>query len=700
MNDRVSSKPPTTYIGEEEYLERYEHENETRGRRMTRPKTFMHHSDESIIGSSADRSEVSRHSSIFRFGKSLAASFNPSNWKIFSKAPEETGESIEQKTLRERREKAEAMYQELKKAGQFRDSAFGPSLFQHPEGKEPMPTKHDSGVEFGERRSRSISRNIPISRETSREEKRKGRIFLEPPQLPTAGSESHFSQSPASAKGTQESARKGKFHFKKPSLSNIRKSGSDNGSNAEDNHQARRVPSRKDLQKQQKLVKRVSDLEGKLEAARRHLAEALDEPVPSGPPPRRPRFVPGAMPSLPSERLLSGYCNTGAGMSESVSISQIGKAVTLDSPMTFAESLDEEQLHLDPPSRRAPLPPNFDKSLPQESDSPVHNRVMKSIEIEEEESLDIEEPATETEQPTVQAVKILQANVDQQSTALVSHLSDEDNSTDLSDQDSDFELSESGKQATSPEPSEISKLTAAKPGSNRASKPQSSRQQVSKSKKRKSMNDYDSEAAKTFKPVAESDSDLSSVKPKRTPKKIASGNTSRKLRKTGKTSPPNRGPSYRHQLKPGKKQSFVSSQSSLSKIPVKGRQSVSPPPSGQFTGLEYTKPSSQSSQNGKVGEPRMATYSAIPSADGDDVPPMPKLPKAVRLASGEVVKIPQNGKISGGNGANLQHTGSHTSKLTKARPTPSPKKGDERKSTNPKKDGEQKKDFEWPDDVF
>lgn len=272
MNDRVSNKPPTTYIGEEEYLERYERENgETRGRRMARPKTFMHHSNTSTFGSSADRSEVSRHSGIFRFGRSLAASFNPSNWKIFSKVPEEIDESAEQKILRERREKAESMYQELKKSGHFRDATFGPSLFQHPEEKEPMPTKHDSGVEFGERRSRSISRMSRISGETPREEKRMGRVFLEPPQLST-GSENHFSQSPASTKGTQESARKGKFHFKKPSLSNIRKAGSDNGSNTGDNHQARRVPSRKDLQKQQKLVKRVSNLEGKLEAARRQLA--------------------------------------------------------------------------------------------------------------------------------------------------------------------------------------------------------------------------------------------------------------------------------------------------------------------------------------------------------------------------------------------------------------------------------------------
>ena len=80
--------------------------------------------------------------------------------------------------------------------------------------------------------------------------------------------------------------------------------GSDNGSNAPssgDNHHARRAPSRKDLQKQQRLIKRVSDLEDKLQAAHRQLEEAMNEPVLSQPYPRvgRSRFVPGALSTLP-----------------------------------------------------------------------------------------------------------------------------------------------------------------------------------------------------------------------------------------------------------------------------------------------------------------------------------------------------------------------------------------------------------------
>ena len=686
MNDRVSRKPPTTYIGDEEYRDRFDQEDhgETRGRKMVRPKTFMHHPNTSIAGT--DRTEVSRHSGIFRFGKSLAASFNPSNWKIFSKQHEEIEETAQEKILRERREKAEAMYQELKKSGQFRDSNFHPSPFQQQEEKKDVPTKHDSGVEFGARRSISLTRRL--STETSREDKRMGRVFLEPPPLPP-GHESHFSQSPAST--SQESTRKqkAKFHFKKPSLSNIKKSVSDSGSTATstgDHHLPRKVPSRKDLHKQQKLVKRVSDLEGKLEAARRQLADVMDEPVPSGPPPRvgRKRFVPGAMPSLPSERLLSAYVKSDDGLSESVSVSQIGKAVTMDEP-----------------TRLAPPPPDFDKSLPQKPETPLHDRVMQSVEVEEDESLQNEEPSTE-ERPIVHSVKSRQVQITKATTSINSESQHSTYPSSLSapDTDSDYQVSESGKHETTPE---LSDLNASASDIKPTKPSKSSPETKSKSKKRKSMADLSG----AYKPVPESEPDLSSLKPKRIPKKNAAGNPPRKLRKTSraatKASPPNRHDStaQRHrQLTPGKKVVMPSSLKAKSKILVEGRQSVSPPPSGPFTGLEYAKPSSQSSNN-VAGEPKMAAYSAIPSADGEDVPPLPEMPKAVRLASGEVVNIPPQStavpaRKQKGVGSVVSREGS---KLTKARPSVSPKKerGRDKENVGEKGKGE---DFEWPEDVF
>ena len=105
MNDRASHVPPTNYIGDEELRERHEREENARGRKMAHPRKF--YSTSSTVSSSADRSE-SRHSSIFRFGKSLAATFNPSNWKIWSKQEQVEEETAQQKTLRERQLKSSA----------------------------------------------------------------------------------------------------------------------------------------------------------------------------------------------------------------------------------------------------------------------------------------------------------------------------------------------------------------------------------------------------------------------------------------------------------------------------------------------------------------------------------------------------------------------------------------------------------------
>ncbi|KAH8593263.1 hypothetical protein B0O99DRAFT_217690 [Bisporella sp. PMI_857] len=299
MNDRISQKPPTPFLGDEEARERYEQDDYSRDRKMAQPRKTNRQSNTSTAESYADRSDVSRHSSIFRFGKSIAATFNPSNWKIWSKPqPQEANETPEQKILRERRERAEAIYQELKRNGQFRDSAIPPSF----KNQEEDLRKHDSGVAFG-RHSQASS--------TSRQEKRKGMVFLEPPQFDNLP-QSPASNVPGSAPG---SGRRNSFGFKKPSLRNIKSfaQSGDNVSTSGGHHQVRRIPSRKELHKQQKLVKRVSDLEMKLEAARRQLSDALGEPLPAVPPlPSaarigRSRFVPGALSTLLSERLLTGY---------------------------------------------------------------------------------------------------------------------------------------------------------------------------------------------------------------------------------------------------------------------------------------------------------------------------------------------------------------------------------------------------------
>ncbi|KAF8857557.1 hypothetical protein BDZ45DRAFT_428688 [Acephala macrosclerotiorum] len=281
MNDRVSQVPPIPYLdGEDELPEENDpiEPQESRGRKIARPRKFTRR-NESVAASVTDQSETSRHS-IFRFGKSIAASFNPSNWKIWSKGQHshEDEETAQMRVLRERQSKAERIYRELKESGQFRNSNVvfpNPSVVQG----EPKP-KHDSGVEFGENDNASNRGGNA----TPLEEKRKGRIYLEPPRLSESihgGSPvSHMSSSQANSNNS--SPNKASFHFKKPSLANLKKSFASLSSTnlSQPSQQARRIPSRKDLQKQQKLVKRVSDLEGKLEAARKQLSESMGEPLP------------------------------------------------------------------------------------------------------------------------------------------------------------------------------------------------------------------------------------------------------------------------------------------------------------------------------------------------------------------------------------------------------------------------------------
>lgn len=337
MNDRVSFKPPIPYLEREE-----ESDIEVlRGRKLAKGKRSSRvEGGESIA--------ESKHS-IFRFGKTIAASFNPTNWKIWNKDKGEDEEEKQLRILKERQEKAEKIYKELKDSGRFHDGAVGFRIYQDESEDQEMreieeergrrqsrdmsrgrPTTRASKMFDGARRRMSRDRSMSRAREISREDKRKGVVFLEPPKMSVSES-----PAPLSTTSNQSSPNKSSI-FKKPSLRNIRNSFSNETSIDGEPHRARRIPSRKDLHKQQKLVKRVSDLEGKLEHARRQLNQSLGDPLAiiEDQPIRRPKFVPGALSSLPSERLLSGYVPddeegyTEDGIEEE---SEIGVAFSVDS---------------------------------------------------------------------------------------------------------------------------------------------------------------------------------------------------------------------------------------------------------------------------------------------------------------------------------------------------------------------------------
>ncbi|ESZ95702.1 hypothetical protein SBOR_3922 [Sclerotinia borealis F-4128] len=374
MNDKVSQLPPTPYLyHEEELRERYIEDelmgnngHNTPGRKMAKPHGFMQHSNISMGAESslAGISDTSRQSTIFRFGSKIAASIKPSNWKIFSKSQKFPEETPQQRAVRERQEKAEKMYHELKANGFFRDGAIiqqpGFKPARHSMDQAPR-FKHDSGVELNDKYH---------SRENSpTEDKKQSRLNVHTQEF--------YHDSPASkfSAPVDASTPRRVFQRKTPSMSNLKNMTSrewiSRPALPEDSQPVRKVPSRKEFQKQQKLVKRVSDLESKLDNARRELSDIFAEPLadeqiyqppdyqrpqsyqhsyqssyqqshqlqPSHPPPPPPgrygraRFVPGALATLPSERLLSGYVDPEENFNGNEDFHNIGKAITTQDSM-------------------------------------------------------------------------------------------------------------------------------------------------------------------------------------------------------------------------------------------------------------------------------------------------------------------------------------------------------------------------------
>ncbi|PYH88962.1 nuclear RNA binding protein [Aspergillus ellipticus CBS 707.79] len=241
MNDCVSEKPPSIFLRED--------------------------------ARNGANATSQRSSGIFRFGKAIASAFNPFGaWG--SRHPPEGASKPAGNPLSQ----AEKAYAELKKAG-YKGTAKGSYLASlNAESNTPQRSwnpipEHVEHKPVG-RHSRQNSGDVTDpggSIRSSFQELRKAKSSLGIPYMKR-----------------QDSSKL---------LEEVEGPG------------VRRQKSRKELQRQAKLMKRVSDLELKLERARRELREFVGEDEVLAPTPyvERPyprKFVPGALPSLPSERLL------------------------------------------------------------------------------------------------------------------------------------------------------------------------------------------------------------------------------------------------------------------------------------------------------------------------------------------------------------------------------------------------------------
>lgn len=266
MSDSVSEKPPSIYFRDREH-------------KSGNPQ---------------------RSSGIFRFGKAIASAFNPfGGWNKHEGSPTK---SPQKDVINQ----AEQAYAELKKAGYKGtnkghyiqthgiDCAAADKTWQSIQDK----MEHSSPVKNGRRGS--IDRGIH-SRSDSGASKRSSLQDLRLPK--SLFHKSH--ESPSASQATIYCDR----------------------TSEESETGLRKQPSRRELSRQTKLLKKVSNLEDKLDRARRELRELTGNETPILAPIPQPntvnteidpasfprKFVPGALPTLPSERLLNQQaCETVA----------------------------------------------------------------------------------------------------------------------------------------------------------------------------------------------------------------------------------------------------------------------------------------------------------------------------------------------------------------------------------------------------
>ncbi|KAK3719728.1 hypothetical protein LTR37_004265 [Vermiconidia calcicola] len=336
LTDKPSEKPPSVYTRMmrtesgnvshvDELMEDYHEDIPTP--RVSTERVVDHGRVETPAAMSADHGRKDEGNGYFRFGRQFAANFHPVTlWnRIWNDTKDElTRKNIEEAERRARQKaEAEARYAQLKQAGQLGLQPVD-KLAGGPRGSvDSTETPRDSGVEIE-----------GLHRPSAHPRTGSAASGLLPPYHDTISRSG--SEVPETA-SKQNKGLKNRLHFKKPSMTNIKtdlkRVGSDlNLTKTLRNRDSsaslspvkpdfststlKRSESRFDLKKQQKLSKRVSDLESKLDQARRELDTALVEasPMPklSGKFERftpsstmkRPRFIPGKLPSLPSERVL------------------------------------------------------------------------------------------------------------------------------------------------------------------------------------------------------------------------------------------------------------------------------------------------------------------------------------------------------------------------------------------------------------
>lgn len=335
LNDKPSKKPPQPFLGAEDAMERYHAHGETDTGK-----------DEATNDAGMNDARPSGAFRLGRFGKAVANVFN-GFWK--EKQPPVL--PLKDPSQDDKKAKAEDAYALLKLNG-FKE--MQPSLARF--GNENFSATSNEEQTRNRNRLRDSAIEMDID-QSQRSSMQTGRLQDATETLkPPSNTGSKLCASPAS--GAPSGRRSSSLHLRTPSFQTLKKVKSqiyissmvrttedapplptphDQSEKEPTSQSLRRQPSKKELAKHQRLSKKVSDLEYKLDTARRELEKSLQEapPVPDVPVNfGHKRFNPRAPASLPSERLLTPQTsctpNTNTEIYGSVVVSS--KSTILSSP--------------------------------------------------------------------------------------------------------------------------------------------------------------------------------------------------------------------------------------------------------------------------------------------------------------------------------------------------------------------------------
>lgn len=305
MNNRASRKPPQEYFaGYESHSQSEKDESTCVSRRSRQPSQAAMMLRDEKDEPEAD-TNTNRPSGIFKFGSKLAATFNPAKWKIWQKE-----KPVEDSSIAERL-KADAefkrAYEEVKKRGFIQGNRPG-AMASAERSQKQLTTEHasdtvmedatqantesaneeaqkarTSGHSSPTQNSNVNTPRRPISQSELESKYRRPfpRTPLKLPAVTPEDSVSNYSPSSTSPRKGPPHLLQGAFNDDpwRPTVSRI-----------VDSHPTPegRTPAlpRKEMDKQLNLVKKVSTLEFKLQAAQEELALAMGKPLP----PRKARI--------------------------------------------------------------------------------------------------------------------------------------------------------------------------------------------------------------------------------------------------------------------------------------------------------------------------------------------------------------------------------------------------------------------------